>query len=167
VARTVLPKSNRYNVRGNTEVLWIPRAAAGVSAGPVTLTAAMLIAATTVELTNDVIPPINGFTSDTADVPVPDLGSLRTFNIEGETTIAASSMDFYLSSTVPVDDVRSVLHNGDEGYLVIADNGLAVGAPVDVAEVTCKFPAKARGDVARVTVPFSIAGIQENVPVPA
>lgn len=173
---TVLAASNRYNVRGTAKVFWIPRNATGRTAGGgANLPAGPLSAANirallgdpaTIDVTREVI-AINGFTSTTSDVPVPDMGSLKTFNIEGETTLESSSIDFYLSSAVPVNDIRTVLVTGQEGYLVLADNGTATGAVVDVPEVQVKFASKPREGVSRLMQPFSVEGLQENVALPA
>lgn len=134
--------------------------------GPLTLTLADLDAASTVDLTPAIVPPVAGFNIEQSDTPAPDLGTLVTGTVEGEATYGASSLTFYLDSDSVDNDVRSVLVTGAEGYLVIADAGIGTGKTYDIAEVTVKFGMKQRDDLARIQVPFTVSGLQENVPHP-
>lgn len=161
--RTVLPGGNRYVARGTTKVLFIPLS--GMAAPP--LTAAILNASTTIDLTPALVPPVNGFNGDQADVPAPDMGTLKTGTVPGEITIASSSLVFYMSKDGPANDVRSVLRTGDEGWIFIADNGLAVGNTGDLSRVDVKYGMKMREDLARISIPFSIDSIIEDIPIPA
>ena len=161
--RTVLPAGNRYTPRGTTKVLFIPLSALPE---PGTLTLAVLDATTTVDLTPALVPPITGFNGDQADIPAPDMGTLKTGTVPGEITIAASSLTFYLSKDGPADDVRSVLAQGDEGWLIFADNGVVAGNTADQVRVDVKYGMKLREDLARITIPFSISEIREDIVLP-
>ena len=159
--RTVLGAATRYAARGNTPLLWIPKAA--MSDG--NLTTAILDATTTVDLTCSVA-AMSGFNATQADMPAGDWCSQKIGTVPGDITLAESSLTFYLSKNGS-DDVREVLHTDDEGYLLIADGGLVAGNLADLCHVTVKYGTKVREDVARITVPFSVGNIDENVVIPA
>lgn len=161
MAAVVLGPSQRYAVRGNSEAMWIPLAAMpdGV------LDTAAITAATAVKLTA-ALAAVTGFSQSQGDLPAGDWSSMQTPTVPGEVTTDASSMTFYLSKDG--EDVREVLHTGDEGFVVIFDTGITADAKCDVYPSTVKYGTKVREDVARITVPFSIGvGVQENVTVPA
>lgn len=162
--RTVLPAGTRYNPRGTTKVLWIPLSSMPTEAA---FTSVVLNGTTTVDITAALVPPITGFNGDQTRTPAPDMGSLKTGTVPGEITIGDSSLIFYLSKTGVADDIRSIMVQGDQGWLFIADTGLAVGQRGDLCRAEVLYGMKMREDLARITVPFSIATITENVAIPA
>lgn len=158
---TLLGPSVRFAVRGNLKVRWIPKTAMPTGV----LTLAILNGATTIDLT-PAIATLTGFSREQGDLPAPDINSQDAPTVPGEITRAAASMTFYLSKDG--DDVRQVLVQGDEGYVVLGEAGFGVGALVDIWPAEVKFGMKVREEVARITVPFTTGvGVQENVPVPA
>ncbi len=163
MAMTVLSPANRYTSRGTTKAAFIPLSA---MPDPGTLTRLIIDATTTVDITAAMVPPIAGFNGDQADIPAPDQGSLKTGTVPGEITIAASSLTFYLSRTGPAGDIRSVLHTGDEGWLLFGETGFAAGGRGDLCRVDVKYGTKMREDLARITIPFSIAEIREDIVLP-
>lgn len=76
---------------------------------------------------------INGFTTTSADLPVPSLGQVFTGSIPGRLTADSSSIDFYASATGA--DIRAVLTLGQNTNIVILANGLASGSEMDVYPV--------------------------------
>jgi hypothetical protein len=160
---TVLDRSVGYPVRGTTRLVVIP--ASLMSDG--VLDTAALTSATTVDVTNDAGPSISGFSGDQGELPDPDLGSQQTGALPGEITFANSSLTFRLSKSGPADDIRAVLHTGDEVYLLIADQGLAAGKTCDLVHATVKYGTKQREDVARIMIPFSIHEVRTDVIIPA
>jgi hypothetical protein len=76
---------------------------------------------------------INGFTTATADLPVPSLGASFTGSIPGRKTADGSSIDFYASATGA--DIRAVLTEGQNTFIVILANGLTSGGAMDVYPV--------------------------------
>lgn len=159
--RTVLAKGRRFTVRGNAVVLWIPLS---VRAFGTALTLAMLDNAATVEL-QKAISGMTGFRLDQGRLPAPDWGSMRTGTVPGEITTPDSSITFYLSKDG--EDAREVLHPGDEGTLLVAEQGLVAGLLCDLYEGEWMYGAKEREDIARVAMPYSIGTVDENVVIPA
>lgn len=159
---TVLPKNSGYNPRGTRRYIWVPFSEMpdGV------LDTAALTATATVDLTNQIVTSA-GWTTTQAFVPDPDVGSLRTGTIEGEVTYAESSLTFRMSKTGPANDARAVLHEGDVGFLVTANEGLVAGRSADVARSRVAFGTKVNEDVARYLVPFSVNNIDHDVVIPA
>lgn len=158
---TLLGPAVRFSVRGNLKARWIPKA----SMPDGVLTLAILDGASAIELT-PALAAISGFSRDQGDMPAPDINSMDTPTVPGEITRAAASMTFYLSKDG--NDVRTVLVQGDEGYVVLGETGFAVGDLVDIWPSEVKYGMKVRDDIARVTIPFTTGvAVQENVPVPA
>jgi hypothetical protein len=164
MARTVLSGGNRFTSRGNTKVAFIPLS---VKPDGVALTLAHTTDPATVDLTAAIVPPITGFNGTQADIPAPDMGSLFTGTVSGEITIGESSLTFYMSTAGPGGDVRSVLNTGDEGWLLIGDQGIDPGDIADLCRVDVKFGTKMREDLLRIMIPFSIASIDEDITIPA
>ena len=159
---TTLAKNVGFNPRGTRRYIWAPLA---IMTDGVLDTAA-LTSSTTTDLTNQVTARA-GFTTSQAQVPDPDMGSLKTGTVAGEITYGDSSLTFRTSKTGPADDVRAVLHEGDEGFLVIANEGLVAGKSADVVRATIGYGGKLDEDIARYMLPFIVSDIKTDVVIPA
>lgn len=159
---TVLPKNVGFNPRGTRKHLWIPLALMpdGV------LDTAALTAAGTIDMTNQAVTR-TGFTTTQAQDPDPDQGSLVTGTIPGEVTFAQSSITFRLSKTGPANDIRAVLHEGDEGFYVSANEGLVAGLSANVYRSTIGYATDVDAAPAQLTVPFIVASEKRDVTIPA
>jgi hypothetical protein len=126
----------RFNRRGNTGVYYVP--AAGI-ANPAAPTATEINAGTAL---HEVMAAWTGFTSEQADLPVPDLGSTWEGTIPGGETPAASSITFYAGDqdADTEETVRAALDPGDTGYIVVVKRAKAPVAadPADVFPVRVK-----------------------------
>lgn len=163
MAQTVLARHPGYNVRGKARIVIIP--ASLMSDG--VLDTAAWTSASSVDVTDNLVPPVAGFSGEQGDIPDPDLGTLETGTVPGEITFPTSSMTFRLSASGPTADIRSVLVTGDEVYVVIAHEGKESGKTADLVHATVKYGTKMREDIARITFPFSIHGVDEDVTIPA
>lgn len=157
---TTLPHLPGYNPRGTRRYLWIPLEAMpdGV------LDTAALGAAT--DVTNQMAVMPSGFTTSQARVPDPDVGSLVTGTIAGEVTYDDTTMTFKLAPTGPGDDIRAVLHEGDEGFFAIANEGLVAGRSADVVRSSIGYGGKLNEDVARYQLPVIVNSIETDVVIP-
>jgi hypothetical protein len=112
---------------GTTQVLFCT-----AIADPAAPTFAELDAGT--ELTRD-IADLSGWTTNSEFIDVPDLGTRYTSKIPGRITSEDSSFTFYTDEDQGAGDVGTLLPRDTEGFIVIADGGLASGIG-DVFEVT-------------------------------
>lgn len=104
---------------GTTQVLFCPAISA-----PATPTFVELDAGT--ELTRD-IAELSGWTTNSEFIDVPDLATRFTGKIPGRITAEDSSFTFYADEDSGAGDVGALLPRDTEGYVVIADGGLASG----------------------------------------
>lgn len=163
MAQTVLARHAGFNVRGKMRTVIIP---AALMADGVFDTAAWTDPST-VDVTDNLVPPVAGFSGEQGDVPDPDVGTLVTGTVPGEITFPNSSMTFRLSVDGPTADIRSVLHEGDEVYVALCDQGKESGKTCDLVHATVKYETRVREDVLRATFPFSIHGVDKDVVIPA
>lgn len=78
------------------------------------------------ELTRD-IADISGWMTTSEFIDVPDLGTRFTGKIPGRITSEDSSITFYADEDSGAGDAGALLPRDTEGYIVIADGGLASG----------------------------------------
>jgi hypothetical protein len=164
MAQTVLARHPGYNVRGTTRVVIIPWAL--MSDG--LLDTAAWTDPSAVDVTDNLIPgSLAGFTGEQGDLPDPDVGTLETGTVPGEITFPNSSLTFRVSKAGPTADIRSVLTEGDEVAVVIADQGKETGKTADVIHATVKYDSRMREDISRAMYPFSVHGVEKDVVIPA
>lgn len=164
MAMTVLARHPGFNVRGKTRVVIIQAALMpdGV------LDTAAWTDPSTVDVTDNLIPgSIAGFAGDQADVPDPDVGTLKTGTVPGEITFPASSLTFRLSAAGPAADIRSVLQEGDEIYVALCDQGKESGKTCDLVHSTVKYDSRMREDISRAMFPVSVHSVDKDVVIPA
>lgn len=139
----------RYFAVGVTQVLFCPAIAS--KAAP---TFAELDAGT--ELTRD-IADLAGWATTSNFIEVPDLVTRFTGKIPGRITAEDSSFTFYADEDRGSGDVRGLLPRDTEGYIVIADGGLA-SAKGDVfhVKVGSTSPVRSMDDASKVMVNFAI-----------
>ncbi|MFO7164907.1 MAG: hypothetical protein DIU75_016380 [Mycolicibacterium hassiacum] len=101
-------------------------------------------------------------------VPVPDEGSKFTGRITGRVNPGDAQITFYASRDT--QDIRTLLHRGDKGYIFIADGGDVPGqiARVFAVEVAAVTPTtNSEGSEAkRIIVDFAITDVAEEVIIP-
>lgn len=107
------------------------------------------------DLTSE-IQTLNGWQQTAASIPTPDWGSRFTSSIPGRTSVSDSSITFYADKSGA--DVRTVLTELLNGYILIADGGdeedfLADCFPVRVASIG---KVRADGAALLLTVGFTI-----------
>lgn len=78
------------------------------------------------ELTRD-IADLSGWTTSSDFIDVPDMATRYTGKIPGRITSEDSSFTFYTDEDQGAGDVGTLLPRDTEGYIVIADGGLASG----------------------------------------
>jgi hypothetical protein len=164
MAQTVLARHKGFPTRGTVRVVIIPWALMpdGV------LDTAAWTDPTAVDVTDNLIPgSLAGFTGEQGDIPDPDVGTMETGTVGGEITFPNSSLTFRLSEAGPTVDIRSVLHEGDEVAVVIADQGKESGKTADVIHATVKYDSRMRDDISRAMYPFSVHGVDKDVVIPA
>jgi hypothetical protein len=164
MAQTVLARHPGFNVRGTVRVVIIPAALMpdGV------LDTAAWTDPTAVDVTDNLIPgSMAGFAGEQGDVPDPDVGTLETGTVPGEITFPNSSLTFRLSKAGPTADIRSVLHEGDEVYVALCDQGKESGKTCDLVHATVKYDSRTREDVLRAMFPFSVHSVEKDVVIPA
>jgi hypothetical protein len=99
------------------------------------------------ELTRDVA-DISGWMTASAMIDVPDWKTRFTGQIPGRITAESSSLTFYADEDRGAGDVSQLLPRDTDGYIVIADGGLA-SAIGDVFQVTVSSNSMQRsGDAA-------------------
>ena len=86
------------------------------------------------ELTRDVA-DIAGWMTTSAMIDTPDLDTRFVSQIPGRITAESSSITFYADEDRGAGDVATLLPRDTDGYIVIADGGLASGIG-DVFQVT-------------------------------
>jgi len=121
---TQIPKSKRFYAPPVTKYRWLP-----------TIAAQTLIPVHTewdagIDLSSEVA-DVAGFTVTDEPIATPGLSKF-TGSVPGRTTVDRSSITFYAS--LDGEDVRTVLHEGDEGYLCICPAGDAAGKLMSVFE---------------------------------
>lgn len=163
MAQTVLARHPGFNIRGKMRVVIIP--AALMSDG--VLDTAAWTDASSVDVTDNLVPPVAGFSGEQGDLPDPDVGSLETGTVGDEITFPNSSMTFRLSEAGPTVDIRSVLIQGDEVYVALCDQGKESGKTCDLVHATVKYDTKVREAVLRATFPFNIHSVDKDVVIPA
>lgn len=109
----------------------------------------------------------NGWTSQQNFIPVPDFGTRIVGKIPGTADLQDSSLVFYASNTST--DVRALLTDNLQGYIVILEEGDVPGQKMDVykVQVGAVTVDQSLGNPAQVTVPFGIFAISKNVTIPA
>lgn len=124
----------RFNRRGNTGVYYV--ATIADQGAP---TVAEITAGTPL---HEVMAAWTGFSSEVADLPVPDMGSTWEGSIPGGETPAASSITFYSGDddADTEETVRAALVEGDTGFIVVVKRAKAPTAadPADVFPVRIK-----------------------------
>lgn len=156
-----LTTSNRYIHPGTAVVYWIPAIATLSSPTRVEINAGT-------DLTGEVA-DAPGWAVSANRVPAPDLGTKFTSRIAGRIDPEDSQILFYADKETT--DVRSLLSRGDQGYILIAHGGDAVGLLCDVYPVevvAISKPLNVAGDPAQIPVDFAItAEPAEDVALPA
>lgn len=145
-----LPTSQRFFAPEITKVYWLP----AVAASNLTPTRAEITAGT--DLSGE-IADIQGWVVEGGAIPTPDLGSRFIASIPGRTSVQDSSLTLYADEAGV--DVRTVLAQGDNGFILFADGGDVAGRPADVFPVRVNSVGKMRstGDQAsQITVRFNI-----------
>lgn len=117
---------------------------------------------------SDDVSEVNGFELTNAPIPTPNLGNQFTPQIEGEDTVADSSLVFYDDDED--EDIRSALAKGTAGFIFLAPYGLEAGKRIEV------WPATSNGyndawsvgnEAATASAVFSITDVPEqNAEVP-
>lgn len=121
------------------------------------------------DLTGDVFDAA-GWSTSSDNIEAPDIKGDFTVQLPGRPTAEDSSLSMYISSDSTKDDVRTVLSEGDKGFVVRFPSGDTEGAKMDIFPVTVKSLPKdpSPDNPASVTVNFSISGKPEmDVDVPA
>lgn len=149
-----------YFRRGYSKIKFLP-AVAGASPTRAEITAGVDL--------SPAIAEISGFTLSNSPIPAPNLADVFTSQIEGEDTVADSTLTFNddASSTV----IRTALAKGIDGFIILFPYG-------DVVSKRCeKWPVKTLGvndqwsvgnDPARYVVGFAITSTPvQNATVPA
>lgn len=150
----------RYFRRGVSKLRFLP-ACAGASPTRAEITAGTDLTASVAD--------ISGMQFSNSPIAVPDLNSTFTSQINGEDTVADTSVTFYDDDTTHT--VRTALAKGTAGFLLLLPYG-------DVATKRCEvWPVVATGvndewttgnDSARFSVGFAITGVpKQNATVPA
>lgn len=145
-----LATSVRFFAPEISKVYWLP----AIAASNLTPTRAEITAGT--DLTGE-IADIQGWVVEGGAIPTPDLGSRFIASIPGRTNVADSSLTLYADQTG--NDVRDVLTQGLNGYVLFADGGDVTGQPADVFPVRVNSVGKMRstGDQAfQISVRFNI-----------
>lgn len=109
---------------------------------------------------------VEGFTTSTDFVDVPNLGSKVVGKIGGKVTFADSSLTFYASSNS--SDVRSVLTVDLSGYILILTEGDVATQKMDVYKVQVASQTKPTSeDPAKIQIGFGVFSATSNVTIPA
>ena len=114
------------------------------------------------------IASMTGFSTTSATVDVPDLGSRFTSQIPGAITAASSALEFYMSEDS--QDVRELLPRDATGFIVIFWEGDTSGKKMDVFPVRVTTGAKdvTTTDPGKISIEFAITSEPaENVNVPS
>lgn len=114
MALTPLPATERYFAPEITKIYWLPTIAAGTH-----IPTRIEIGGGT-DFSSEV-QALNGWQQSVASIQTPDYGSRFISSIPGRTSIADSSITFYADKAG--DDVRAVLTELQNGYVLIADGG--------------------------------------------
>jgi hypothetical protein len=139
----------RYFAVGTTEVLFCP-----AIADKTTPTFAELDAGT--EITRD-IADLSGWSTSSEFINVPDLKTRFTGKIPGRITAEDSSFTFYADEDSGSGDARALLPRDTEGYIVIADGGLASGkGDVFHVRVGSSSAVRSTDDAVKVMVNFAV-----------
>ncbi len=139
----------RYFGVGTTQVLFCP-----TIANPAAPTFAELDAGT--ELTRD-IADLSGWSTNSEFIDVPDLATRFTGKIPGRISAEDSSFTFYADEDSGTGDARALLPRDTEGYVVIADGGLASGkGDVFHVKVGSSTPVRSVDDAVKIMVNFAV-----------
>jgi len=121
-----------------------------------------------VDMSED-IADIAGFELTNSPIQTPNLANQFTPQIEGEDTVADSSLTLY--DRDGSDDIRAAVEKGTPGFIFMLPYGDVPGKRMEV------WPARSNGtndlwtvgnDPARFNAPFSVTGVPEqNAEVPA
>lgn len=108
------------------------------------------------ELTRD-IADLSGWSTSSEFIDVPDMETRFTGKIPGRISAEDSSFTFYADEDRGSGDVRALLPRDTEGYIVIADGGLASGkGDVFHIKVGSNSPVRSVDDAVKVMVNFAI-----------
>jgi hypothetical protein len=136
---TPLSATNRYIQPGVSQFYWVTTIAVKTAPTRTELDAGK-------DLTNEVA-AISGFSVSSDQVAAPDFGKRFTPSVPGMITAADSSINIYLDKDS--DDVRSVISQDDEGFVVVFQEGDDEGAnnhTMDVWPATVASAAKQESD---------------------
>ena len=109
----------------------------------------------------------NGWASTQNFIAVPDFGSKVVGKIPGTAELQDSTLVFYASSTSA--DVRALLTDNLQGYVILLEEGDVPGQKMDVfkVQVGAVTVDQSLNNPAQVTVPFGIFALAKNVTIPA
>lgn len=159
---TVLARHRGSNFKGKRRHLWIPNDLMpdGV------LDTAALTATGTVDVTNNlVVAPV--FTPSQAQEPDGDVGTLVVGKVAGDVTFPDATAQFRLHPSGPENDIRAVLHEGDEGFWVVANEGLVAGLSADVVTASIGYGGKTGETVGYIEFPIIASFVEQDVTIPA
>lgn len=121
---TALAATVPYTKFSTTKYLWVPTIATQATPSLAEISAGKDL---TLQIT-----AVSGFDTTTASLDIQRAGTTFTGNLPGRKTANASSLTFLLSTAGPAVDVRSVITESALGYIVICNEGLTVGAAMDI-----------------------------------
>lgn len=108
------------------------------------------------ELTRD-IGDLSGWSTASAFIDVPDLKTRFVGKIPGRISADDSSFTFYADEDSGAGDARVLLPRDTEGYIVIADGGLASGkGDVFHVKVGSSTPVRSLDDAVKIMCNFAI-----------
>ncbi len=161
---TPIATATRYTSRGSTKCYWVE-----TISNPAAPTRSELNAGT------DLSPELmdqDGWTEEPELLDAPDLASRRTKQVAGPINPSEPSLTMYASKTGADDDIRTVVDEDDEGYIVWLYGGDVGGQtmsvfPVTVVSLTYQ-PSVSGSDVDTVLVSFAVRDdTQLNLDIPA
>lgn len=157
---TPMTAATRYFQPEVTKVLVLPN----VASATLLATRAEINAGTDVSVD---VSALNGWMSESAQIPTPDLGKRFSSSIPGRITIGDSSITFY--ADIAANDIRDILTRDLNTNIAILDGGDVATRNMDVFKVVVASVGKVRDleDAPRLTVGFTIRNFAENLAVPA
>lgn len=112
---------------------------------------------------------ITGFTKSAKTVEADNLKTGGSVTLDDGYSLDASSIQFWLSKNGPTTDIRSVLAEGDEKYIVFFDNKDIAANLMDVWPILVQTISKSKqgGQGMMLNVSFQTNTPFENLAVPA
>lgn len=145
-----------YIRKGHTKLYWVPSIANSTYSQ---ITAAELAAGTL--LSTSALAEVNGFSSKSNFVDIPNFASLQTPKIPGEKTSDDSSLTFYEDDTS--NPIATLLAQDEDGFLVFFKNGAtSTGSKYDAfpAQVASNTPQYTSGnEAAKFVVDVAITNV--------